>query len=110
MYWAQHGGLGRVVATMQQLAVTHGRRWDLRRCWKRAPQGAAGSERIRVIGVLGLLAVLAGPAQADTPPADTRAMAGVPRAWRSGQGARLYEGLGNFHRAVSTTVPLAQRC
>jgi 3-hydroxyacyl-CoA dehydrogenase len=27
MYWAQHSGLGRVVSTMQQLAVTHGRRW-----------------------------------------------------------------------------------
>jgi tetratricopeptide (TPR) repeat protein len=64
----------------------------------------------RAIGVLGVLGLLNATAQADTPPADAHAMSGVPASvadWA--KGARLYEGLGKFHRAVSTTSPLAQQ-
>src|SRR3954468_6648199 len=58
-----------------------------------------------LIGNFALLSQ-AGAAQA----ADDHAMPGPPEtlaAWA--KGARLYPGLGNFHRAITTRSPLAQR-
>ncbi len=59
---------------------------------------------------LAALLVLAGLARAAASPADPHAMTRVPTTvsdWA--HGARLFEGLGNFHRPIGTTSALAQR-
>src|SRR6201987_3521293 len=56
-----------------------------------------------------LLGCAGGAAYGDTPP-DTHAMPAIPTTvadWA--QGARLFEGLGDFHRRVTTSSPLAQQ-
>src|ERR1700756_2125614 len=61
------------------------------------------------MGVLALLLCLGSAAGADTP-ADSHAMAQLPATvadWA--HGAPLFEGLGNFHRAVTTSSPQAQQ-
>jgi tetratricopeptide (TPR) repeat protein len=61
------------------------------------------------MGVLALLLCLASAAGADTP-ADSHAMPQLPATvadWA--HGAHLFEGLGNFHRAVTTSSPQAQQ-
>ncbi|HEX8782765.1 MAG TPA: hypothetical protein VF764_05305, partial [Steroidobacteraceae bacterium] len=63
-------------------------------------QGTAG---------VAFLLLLSGVAWADTPPA-AHGMPRVPATiaeWA--QGARLFEGLGDFHRSVTTSSPLAQK-
>ncbi|MBS0580429.1 MAG: hypothetical protein JSR36_14330 [Proteobacteria bacterium] len=56
-----------------------------------------------------LTAVLAclPPARADTPPAHAMGVPATVADWA--HGARLYEGLGSFHRTIGTSVPLAQQ-
>src|ERR1700756_5867042 len=61
------------------------------------------------MGVLALLLCLGSAAGADTP-ADSHAMPQLPATvadWA--HGAHLFEGLGNFHRAVTTSSPQAQQ-
>ena len=56
-----------------------------------------------------LLVFLSGTAWGDTPP-EGHAMPGMPATvaeWA--QGARLFAGLGDFHRSVTTSSPLAQQ-
>src|SRR5438477_7521906 len=54
--------------------------------------------------------VLMCAADADAPAGDDHAAPGVPASvaqWA--RGASLFQGLGDFHRAVTTSVPLAQQ-
>jgi tetratricopeptide (TPR) repeat protein len=65
---------------------------------------------VRTAAVLAALLALAGLARADTTPGDPRGMTQVPTTvsdWA--HGARLFEGLGNFHRPIVTASPLAQQ-
>lgn len=56
-----------------------------------------------------LLGCACGVAWGDTPP-DTHAMPAIPATLADwAQGARLFEGLGDFHRRVTTTSPPAQQ-
>jgi len=65
--------------------------------------------RARGTAGVALLLLFSGVAWADTPPA-AHGMPRVPATvaeWA--QGARLFEGLGDFHRRVTTASPLAQQ-
>ena len=56
------------------------------------------------------MTALMGGAAADAPAEDSRAAPRLPASvadWA--RGARLFQGLGDFHRAVTTSVPLAQQ-
>lgn len=56
-----------------------------------------------------LLGCACGAAWSDTPP-DTHGMPAIPATLADwAQGARLFEGLGDFHRRVTTSSPLAQQ-
>lgn len=61
------------------------------------------------VAVLGAMAVIApaAPANARTPDAHLSQLPGSAAEWA--HGARLFEGLGDFHRAVTTSSPLAQQ-
>src|SRR6516164_9520678 len=85
-------------------------RGAMRRPRKTADHGRIGRV-MRGRGTVGvaLLLLLSGVAWADTPPA-AHSMPRVPATvaeWV--QGARLFEGLGEFHRRVTTSSPLAQQ-
>jgi len=65
--------------------------------------------RGKMTGVLACLLCGMSGAWADTPP-DTHSMPQLPASvadWA--RGAQLFEGLGNFHRAVTTSSPQAQQ-
>jgi tetratricopeptide (TPR) repeat protein len=65
--------------------------------------------RILAAALAGVLA-LGGVAPADTPPAEGPHEMGLPTTvadWA--HGARLYDGLGTFHRTITTSVPQAQQ-
>src|SRR2546423_2142929 len=56
------------------------------------------------------MTALGGVAAAQAPAEDSRAVPRLPASvadWA--RGARLFQGLGDFHRAVTTSVPLAQQ-
>ena len=113
MYWAEQSGLEHVVRTMQTLARTHGARWQPAPLLDSPGRCRAGLERMRrpppCATRVTLLAALLACATFDPAGADQHGPPHVPgtlAAWA--QGARLYPGLGDFHRAVSTGSPEAQ--
>jgi tetratricopeptide (TPR) repeat protein len=65
--------------------------------------------RTLVTAAMTVTLALAGTARADTPPAAPAVppVPGTVADWA--RGARLFEGLGSFHRAVTTSAPLAQQ-
>lgn len=65
--------------------------------------------RAGTVGVITAMALMSA-AHADTPADNQHAAPGVPASvaqWA--HGASLFQGLGDFHRAVTTSVPLAQQ-
>jgi 3-hydroxyacyl-CoA dehydrogenase len=114
MYWAQQAGLARVVHTMRRLAPTHGARWRPAALLERlasSGKGWPGGVMSRALTVAVITAmVLMSAAHADTPADKHHAAPAVPASvaqWA--HGASLFQGLGDFHRAVTTSVPLAQQ-
>jgi tetratricopeptide (TPR) repeat protein len=73
----------------------------------------ARAMRIVVLSIPGMLPIFFGAASAGAPagsPAEAHYATRIPASiaeWA--QGARLYEGLGDFHRPVTTASPLAQQ-
>src|SRR5256886_17265149 len=67
-------------------------------------------QRARTLAVITATMVLMSAAHADAPAGNDHAAPRVPASvaeWA--RGASLFEGLGDFHRAVTTSVPLAQQ-
>ena len=65
--------------------------------------------RVLTVVLLGVTAAVASAARADAPAPDSHAsrLPGTVAGWA--HGARLFEGLGDYHRAVSTSSALAQQ-
>src|SRR6516165_5013623 len=107
---ARAGARRRCSSVWRRPARDGAQRGAMRRPRKTADHGQIGKVmRARGTAGVALLLLFSGVAWADTPPA-AHGMPRVPATvaeWA--QGARLFEGLGDFHRRVTTASPLAQQ-
>jgi len=107
MYWAQESGLAQVVQTMRRLAPTHGARWRPAALLERLAASGKGwtegvMQRAVTVAVMTATMALMSAAHADPPP-----MPATVADWA--RGARLFQGLGDFHRAVTSSSAPAQQ-